>query len=333
MVGKLKLFFIVFTLGFCSIQSFGQDVHFSTFDANPMLLNPANTAFGSNLFRAGTIYRNQWSTVSQGYNSYLISAEALPYSSRIRKHGVGVGVRFLADVAGTLRYGQKSIGLSASYFKAINASKEHYISFGIEGNTSSWGYDLTNSVFGRYPEDREGILLNNVTTFDFGLGTHWQMKANDKHYLQAGVALFHINQPSLSYYENTDIILPMRFNAYFSDLIMIKYDNFIKPTIYFQSQKEFIEVLIGGDYCFNVAQTSLDSKIISIGAYYRALDALIVMGKYRFNDFNVGVSYDINLSKLTPASKTYGGVEIWLLYSFNPSGYKRTKTSIPCPAF
>ena len=76
---KLKLFFIVFILSFSSTFSFGQDVHFSSFDANPMLLNPANTAFGSNLFRAGTIYRNQWSTVSQGYNSYLLTAEVLPY--------------------------------------------------------------------------------------------------------------------------------------------------------------------------------------------------------------------------------------------------------------
>ncbi|MEA5099117.1 MAG: PorP/SprF family type IX secretion system membrane protein [Bacteroidales bacterium] len=330
---KLKLFFIVFILSFSSTFSFGQDVHFSSFDANPMLLNPANTAFGSNLFRAGTIYRNQWSTVSQGYNSYLLTAEVLPYSSRIKKQGIGVGVSFLADVAGTLRYGQQSIGLYASYFKAINAMQEHYISFGIVGNTSSWSYDLANSIFGRYPEDREGILLNNVRTYDFGLGTHWQMKANDKHNLQAGLALFHINQPSLSYYENTDIILPLRFNAYFSDLIMIKYDNFIKPTVFFQTQKEFMELLIGADYCINIAETTLDSKILSIGAYYRVADALIVMGKYKFNNFNVGISYDVNLSNLTPASKSYGGVEVWLLYSFNPLGYKRTKTSIPCPAF
>lgn len=330
---KLKLFFIVFTLGLCSIKSFGQDVHFSTFDANPMLLNPAHTAFGSNLFRAGTIYRNQWSTVSQGYNSYLLTAEVLPYSNRIRKEGIGVGVSFMADVAGSLRYGQQSIGISASYFKAIDVNKEHYISFGITGNTSSWGYDLANSIFGRYPEDREGILLNTIRTYDFGLGTHWQMKANDKHNLQAGAALFHINQPQLSYYEDSDIILPMRFNAYFSDLIMIKYDNFIKPTIFFQTQKEFIELVIGGDYCINIAETTLDYKIISIGAYYRAADALIVMGKYRYNNLNIGISYDINLSKLTPASKSYGAVELWLLYSFNSTGYKRTKTSIPCPAF
>ena len=328
MVGKLKLFFIVFTLGFCSILSFGQDVHFSTFNANPMFLNPANTAFGSSLFRVGTMYRNQWSTVSSGYNSYLLTAEVLPYSSRVRRHGIGLGVN-----AGTLRYGQQNIGLSLSYFKGIDANRDHYISFGLQANTTGWGYNLANSVFGRNPEDAEGIFLHNIRTFDFGLGAHWQLKANEKHNLQAGLSFLHINQPNLSYYESEDILLPIKINAYFSDLITISYNYSLSPSIFFQKQDKFLEFVIGGDYNINLSETVSSSKILSFGAYYRVIDAMIVMAKYNYNNFHFGISYDLNLSRLTPASKTYGGVEIWLLYSFNPVSYKKSRTSIPCPAF
>lgn len=298
-----------------------------------MMLNPASTAFGSGMFRAGTMYRNQWSTISNGYNSYLLSFEVMPYKNRIRRDGIGLGINFMADVAGSLSYGQQNIGLSLSYFKAIDINKDHYISFGIVGNTSSWNYNLTNSIFGRFPEDNEGILLNNIRTYDIGLGAHWQIKANETHYLQTGASILHINQPNLSYYENSDVFLPMKFNFYVSDVITIKYDHSISPSIFFQNQKKFTELIFGADYNINISETSFDAKIISFGGYYRAIDAFIVMAKCRFNNFNAGISYDINLSRLTPASKTYGGVEIWLLYSFNPFGYKRLKTSIPCPAF
>ncbi len=332
-MGKLKLFFIVLVLTFYPIISFGQDVHFSSFNANPMMLNPANTAFGGNVFRAGTMYRNQWETLSKGYNSYLFTAEALAYKNRVRRDGIGIGINFLADVAGSLSYGQQSLGLSLSYFKAINQNKEHYISFGIIGSTSSWGYNQANSIFGREPEDNEGILLNQIRTFDFGLGAHWQIKANETHSIQAGTSLLHLNQPSLSYYENTDIVLPIRFNAYVSDLIAINDDNSISPTIFFQNQSKFMELILGMDYNINISETSLSQQIISLGAYYRAMDAMIIMAKYKQNNFSCGLSYDINLSRLTPASKTYGGVEVWLLYSFSPYGYKRSRTTIPCPAF
>ena len=217
--------------------------------------------------------------------------------------------------------------VSLSYFKAIDQNKEHYISFGIIGNTSSWGYNQSNSIFGRYPEDSEGILLNQIRTFDIGLGLHWQIKANETHSLQAGTSLLHINQPSLSYYENSNINLPMKFNAYVSDLIAINYDNSISPTIYFQNQSKFMELIIGMDYNINISETSINQQIISLGAYYRALDAMIIMAKYKQNNFSCGLSYDINLSRLTPASKSYGGVEVWLLYSFSPNGYKRSKNN------
>ncbi|MDD4529335.1 MAG: PorP/SprF family type IX secretion system membrane protein [Bacteroidales bacterium] len=332
-MGKLKSFFFILVLIFGPIISFGQDIHFSTFNANPMILNPANTAFGSSMFRVGTIYRNQWSTVSNGYNSYLLSFEVMPYKNRVRRDGIGLGINFMADVAGSLNYGQQNIGLSLSYFKALDINRDHYISFGFIGNTSSWGYNLSNSIFGRYPQDNEGILLNNIRTYDFGLGAHWQINANGTHYLQAGTSLLHLNQPNLSYYENSDIFLPIKFNLYVSDLIIINFDHSITPSLFFQKQRKYNEFVFGLDYNINVSQTSINQQILSIGTYYRTLDAIIVMAKYKKNDIGFGISYDINISRLTPASKSYGAVEIWLLYSFNPYGYKRSKTSIPCPTF
>ncbi|MDR0971301.1 MAG: PorP/SprF family type IX secretion system membrane protein [Bacteroidales bacterium] len=328
----VKLFF-AYIITSCSIVCIGQDVHFSTFDANYQFLNPALTAFGSNTFRIGTIFRNQWATVSNGYNTYMLSLEAMPYNSRIRQQAIGLGINLLSDEAGTLAYGQKNIMISISYFKAIDKNKNHYISFGLEGETSSLNYDETKANFSPFPEDNEGILLNRVRTFSWGVGLHWQIQANSTHNFQAGASLHHINRPSLSYFEDKTSFLPMKFSIYFSDAIAQKYDNAIKPTIFFQRQGKYNETIIGSDYIFNISSSTIISQTISAGLYYRVKDAIILMGKYNYRNINIGLSYDINLSALTKASQSYGAVELWILYSFAPLGYKKSRTTIPCPEF
>lgn len=316
-----------------SNSAFSQDVHFSSFDANPLFLNPANTGFTNNNFRIGSMYRNQWSTVSRGYNSYILSLESSPYYNRTRKEGLGIGINLLSDVAGSLSYGQRTIGISSAYYKSLSNKKDHFLSFGLVGSFSKWGFDFDKSVFGKYPDNYEGVLINDINTFDIGLGLHWNYKINKLNTLEGGFAVFHINKPKFSYYEDSDIIIPIKMNIYFSNLIDLGGDYSIKPSLLFQKQNQYNELIIGGDWGINYSQTIFEHKILSLGLYYRVVDAFIAMLKYRHNDISIGFSYDINLSKLSPASKTYGGVELWIIYSFNTYNYKQNSSTIPCPQF
>jgi len=51
---------------------------------------------------------------------------------------------------------------------------------------------------------------------------------------------------------------------------------------------------------------------VSIGGYYRFKDALIAVAKYEFAGYAIGLSYDVNLSKLRTVSSTRGGFEVSL---------------------
>jgi hypothetical protein len=84
-----------------------QDIHFSSINANPMFINPASTAVMNSTFRISTIYRNQWSSVSDGYNTFISSFEIQPYVSNDDSKGIGLGVMFMSDVAGSLSYGER----------------------------------------------------------------------------------------------------------------------------------------------------------------------------------------------------------------------------------
>ena len=58
----------------------------------------------------------------------------------------------------------------------------------------------------------------------------------------------------------------------------------------------------------------------SFGAYYRNNDAVIASMVYKYETYAVGVSYDINVSKLKGASNGRGGIEISLRYT-NPTSF------------
>jgi Bacteroidetes-specific putative membrane protein len=306
----------------------GQDVHFSVFDANPMNQNPALTAFSDNTVRFGAQYRNQWSTVSNGYNTFLLSAEACPYHSYIRREGVGLGVIFIGDAAGTLNYGSQNIGLNLSYFKCIDPMNENYISFGFQGATTSWGFDITKAIFGRDESTSyEGILLKDVRTFDFSIGVAQQFILGKENTFAYGASIFHINQPRMSFYEDDDVYLPIKYRVYAQYDIDLGQSR-LKPTIFFEKQDKYYECDLGAEYAIN-----LQDNIVSLGGYYRVFDAFFVVAKYRFSSFCACLAYDINLSRLTPASKTYGGVELSLLWGFSSLSVSHPKTSIPCPSF
>jgi type IX secretion system PorP/SprF family membrane protein len=322
---------LLFAVGVSAAQ--GQDVRFSSFEANPMFLNPALTGFCSQTFRAGSIYRNQWSSVSTGLNSYLLNAEAQVYTNKRAKLGIGLGLEFLADVAGSLSYGSRNIGLALSLYKSFGLDGKYTISLGLKGNRSTWSYDITNADFGQQTSDIEGIPLNSLGVYDLSAGLHWHSQLGKQNAFEAGFNIMHINQPTLSYFENSTIRMPIRTNIY-SSFYFTKDENYgFKPLIIWQRQDNNDEIVAGSEMSMPLNSLSFEQKSIAFGAYYRVMDALIVTARYRFNGFNVGISYDVNISKLTPASKTYGAVELWLNYSFDINKDNKRQSHIPCPVF
>ncbi len=324
---------------FCFINFVGinpaytQDIHFSTFDANPIHLNPAQTGLIDNSFRAGTIYRNQWSSVSTGYNTYMLTIEAQPLYNRDRKQGIGIGLGIVSDVAGSLSYGHRGLNLSLAYHKSLSSKKESILSIGVIGNYSNWGGNYDKAVFGKDAESFEGILLNNINTLDYGIGMNWRTRTNETHSFELGLSGTHLNRPRLSYYEDSDIRMPIRLNAYMLNHIYLNDFIALRPALVFQKQNQYYELIVGSDLVWDLSQTFFEINTVGIGLYYRGLDALITKIKYQYNNLSIGLSYDVNLSRLTPASRTYGGVELWILYEFNTLRLKQKASSIPCPKF
>ena len=55
-------------------------------------------------------------------------------------------------------------------------------------------------------------------------------------------------------------------------------------------------------------------RSMTIGAFYRFRDAAYINLRLDYEDFAFAVAYDINISGLTPVSKSVGGLEFMLQY-------------------
>ena len=67
------------------------------------------------------------------------------------------------------------------------------------------------------------------------------------------------------------------------------------------------------------------------GVYFRAVDSGDLILGLRYDDWKVGVSYDVNYSGLVPASRYRGGVELAVIYII-PTGIERPKYKV-CPDY
>lgn len=321
------VFFLLSTIGKA------QDIHFSSINANPMFINPATTGFMSQMFRISTIYRNQWSSVSDGYNTFLTSVEYKPFVSYKDRYGIGVGIDFVNDIAGTLSYGERDISASMSFFFALDREKKYYLSLGLKAQRRNYGYDMKNADFSQDENNNEVVLLENLNVFNLSGGLFWQYTPQENTSLQIGFSCFNINQPSLSFFKNTDIILHRRYVLSSSFVFSCNDRLSLRPQAFYQNQYKNNEIILGSDLIVNLSDAVFTTQNISVGMYYRNNDAIIISPKYKYNNFLAGLSYDINLSKLNKVSHTYGGVELWLSYAFSPISSKRINTKIPCPTF
>ena len=254
---------LMFTLIALSLQ--GQDVHFSSINANDMYLNPAKTAFTSTDFKVATAYRNQRQTVStNGHNTTLFTAEARLLSSKKYRHSLGLGLGFVSDVAGTLNFGQRQMFVNLSYNKQIEKRNNHFISIGVQLSNTYWSYDMTNADFGPQQSDWEGILLSDLSYNDVSLGIHWQIEPVDFQAISAGFAVFHLTQPGLTFMDELNIgqlRLKPRYYGYVNYLFPTSDASKIQLSASTSIQNDNYEILIGGDYIIDMSNTIFDQTM------------------------------------------------------------------------
>jgi type IX secretion system PorP/SprF family membrane protein len=301
-----------------------------------MVTNPALTGAFNAEHRIIANYRSQWGTIAKPYTTY-----ALSYDAGILKGSntgfLGVGLQLYADQAGDLKMGVVQANLSIAYHLKVGAN--HFLTAGIQGGYSQrsinesammWDsqYDPTaeNGYNSSLPSN-ETMSFNSFGLGDFSAGLLWTFKnnatnmaSNDQIKGNLGVALFHINQPKKTFYDLLEKKMFMKYAIHTNIQFGIPGTNMqIVPSAIMFVQGPAREILAGSMFRFRLQESSkytnfVSETALSIGAHYRFGDAVVASAQFEIKNWLLGVSYDINTSKLSSASKSMGGLEVAVRY-------------------
>lgn len=325
------------------LSMLGQDIHFSQFDISPMFVNPAHAGFSGANHRFVGNYRNQWASLGSPYATAGFSYDGNFFQDKWGKAYLGTGLAFYNDKAGDASLGITQVDLSLASGVKINSY--NWIAVGVQGGYAQrsidnaafeWGSQYGAGGFDPGSASNETMVFEPFNYMDVSAGLAWMydknagtLSSNDALMFQAGVAMYHINQPKQLMF-SIDDKLYSKITGYVTSRIGIRNSNMeLRPMAFFAKQGPAQEILGGFIARYRLKEASkvtgnIKQQALYFGAYFRVGDAVIPTLRYEYAGFQVGVSYDLNISKLNLVSKGRGGFEVNLMYSIiNETGSSR----------
>lgn len=345
-----QLYYFLFGAGmFCNFQFiFSQDIHFSQFYQVPLHLNPALTGVFNGDIRASINYKDQWRSINDNtnkatYQTSSFSFDAGVFKKKWKNSYLGTGLFVYSDKAGDSKMGTTQINFSVSSIVLI--AEGHQVSAGVQGgyaqrsvNTDNpdlrWDEQFVNEVYNSTLPSGETVTYEPFSYPDFSAGASWNYGSeetaifkNNKFSANAGIAYHHLNRPTLQF--NGAENLYSKIVAHGGSYIGLSNTALaILPSFFYFQQGPTRETNFGTMVRYTLKEESKYSGIIKesavyLGGYIRMKDAIIPSVMIDFANFTLGITYDINVSRLNAATDSKGGIEFSLRFiNPNPFTYK-----------
>ena len=275
-------------------------------------------------------------TVSFAYDAHIFNNSTI-----LQEDFVGVGGVVLHDQAGTTEWQNTQIQLVAAYHKALSGDGTSFLSLGAQIGVAQNAVNATKLLFdSQYdgaifnPQIPSGETLQDapIQYLDISTGLAYSYRFDDEYDFYIGIGGFHLNRPNISFLIGGTDFLARKWTAYaggtmrLSDRIALVLQGVILQ------QETFQELTIGGLIKYFLLPTyqynSDDNTGLSVGTFHRFGDAQVWMVQLEYAQWRLGISYDMNLSKLSRASRGLGAIEVSIGYLIG-----ERKGKISCPSF
>ncbi|MGB3548108.1 MAG: PorP/SprF family type IX secretion system membrane protein [Saprospiraceae bacterium] len=328
----------------------GQDFHYSQFYNAPLRYNPALTGiFGGDVRFAGN-YKSQWASVPVDYKTFSVSVDKKFIRRTDREGFLAAGLGLNYDRSGDGRLTWADADLNLSYTRYL--SKKLFITLGGQGALVQRSFQPDELRFNKQFDDGRGIydpsLANGEnfsrtshTFLDFGAGINIRFQSlqrnalidrNDRRTkLDVGVAMFHITRPDQSFIEDVEVGLARRISPYAMLNLQVIKPLDVVANLTYQMQNEYRELVGMGGVRLHLNRRLGHQYSVMVGAGVRHndfQDAWFPTAEVRFNNLEVAVNYDFNVSYFDIATQNKGGFEISARYFIKKIRLPRFKN---CP--
>lgn len=328
---KRGVFAFIFLLVYSNLKA-QVDPHFSQYYAYALWMNPALTGVSQMDYRATLIHRNQNFGNVNTFSTSGLSAEMST------NQNINIGLNVLNQTATSGGYGYLNGAVSLAYTGVkLGYNEDYNITFGMNVGFLNRRFDPSRFQLGDQYEPGVGFTpliptadnFNNSasTVLDAGAGvaffdTNPLKRAN----FYAAFSMNHLTKPVDPFVDSEGkLFLPIRylFNAGVS--IKLANDMVVIPHLMYARQGNAQERMVGVYFTIPYGETS---ELIA-GANLRLKDAIVPYAGFTFNNFTLGMSYDVNPGLRSSGTST-NTFEFSLTFFRRKSGNYR---GIRCPVF
>lgn len=317
--------------------AWGQDLHYSQRFSSPLNLSPALAGLYGGEHRFVGNARNQWRNVPVDYLSVSGSYDTKLKYTPGKTGWWGVGAQFNYDKAGFSRLALAQLGLNVSRTQRLDDRNLLTIGGQLAGGQRYFDTDdlLWNDQYtpGKPELDPTGQPIENERQFYPSLagGVNWRYQLRESRtFINVGGGVYHLNTPNVSFYDGAKVELEQRLSAYVLGTLMLTDRVDLIANYSHQWQGPAREPLAGVRGKFYLVDPLVRTLAFQLGAHYRFDDAIIPVVKANIDNWEVGFSYDINLSDFDTASDRNGGPELAVIYTFQKI---RPEICLLCPEY
>ncbi len=341
------LFVIAILLMAASSRLSAQDIHLSHIHASPTYINPAMTGLFNGDLRFIGNYRRQWQSFTNGFQTFLGSADMKLNQGFGLQDDVGAGIQVSSDNAGDLNFRTVSANLTFSYLKALNAYGDHFVTFGVSNGIVQNRIDLSQlRVFDQDPYLQSGDFGNQLTYYDLNAGGAWFMPLKREDFLYVGGSIFHLNRALVSFMRDQErpqvgtSLIPRYILHGGASLRLNQYVT-LKPSFIYFDQRPHQQFNMG---TFFKITRETRTYVRPEYAFYAGLwfrwsnrngefnrDALIASLRYDIRNTVFSFSFDLNISPLRKASNGVGGPELSVMHFIDFIRPQRKRVKVKCP--
>jgi type IX secretion system PorP/SprF family membrane protein len=302
---------VVMLLAFCTTQA--QDIHFSQFFNTPYATTPGNIGLFTGDYRAGAVFRQQWRSVTVPYRTFGLGGDAANVGG---VQGLGAGMWLFNDKAGDSRLNTFHVSLGGSWTQPLGGDQQ--LTAGLQLGLTSMSIDYSQLRFdaqynGFYFDpslpSNERFTRDAFTHADVHAGAVYRYAPNKRDLVQAGLGLFNLTKPAVDFNGDRSQ-LDRRFALHVITRFPVSDKVDVQPMFQYMAQSTYRELDLGGCVRYILLDRFDLLRTVQAGLFWRAADAGYLFAGTEYDDWTVGLSYDINLSDLVPASRNRGGIEI-----------------------
>jgi type IX secretion system PorP/SprF family membrane protein len=318
-----------------------QDINFSQFYELPLLRNPALAGIFNGNVRFTAAYRNQWQSITTPYRTMAIGSEIKFFKGLSKGDFITTGLQATNDVAGDSRLKRTQFFPVLNYHKLLNEETNTLISLAFMGGAVNENFDpgklqfddqFVNGVYSSSNPTSQTFNRTSFTYWDASTGLSFTSLINNNAKFYFGAGLFHFTKPRLSFMADNDIRLNKKW--VFNTGISAYTSTFSRIVVYADYFLQGGNRMAQGGFLYtrNFDPDGDDARLsLSVGAVYRWKDAFIPVIKINTDKLSIGLSYDVNISKLRTASSYRGGFELTLSYMGLWSGKNSDAEKVDCP--